>query len=81
MTEKGVIYNSIKKENHKEFRLSEKTQKNISKLINQLNEDLISEINSDLIKKEIREKENKTNTFSALDLEELMTSNESFGDF
>ena len=74
VTQEGVIHDSINRETQKE--ISQKTQKDISKLINQLNEDQISEITSDLCDT-IRQEEN--NSFAGM--EELLASNESFGDF
>jgi hypothetical protein len=78
VNEERVIYDSIKREKHNQF--SEKIQKNIGLIINQLNEDLITEITSGLINnEEIIEEEN--NTFASLASEELITSDDSFGDF
>ena len=76
MNQEGIIYDSINRETQKE--ISEKTQKNIGRIINQLNEDQISEINSDLCDS-IREENNSLNSVGGL--EELLASNESFGDF
>merc|ERR1712100_771695 len=57
VTEEGVIYDSIKRESNREF--SEKTQRNLGKIINQLNEDQISEITSDLCLETIPEEKNE----------------------
>ena len=74
LTEEGVIHDSIKRDS--QVNISEKTQMNINKIINQLNEDQISEITSDLCDS-IKQEEN--NNFAGL--EELLASNDSFGDF
>ena len=73
VNQEGVIHDSINRETKKE--ISEKTQKDIRRIINQLNEDQISEITSDLCDT-IREEEN-----NLAGMEELLASNESFGDF
>ena len=56
--------------------ISEKTQKDISRIINQLNEDQISDITSDLCDNISQEEK-----YNFAGIEELLTSNESFGDF
>lgn len=79
VNEEGVIYDSIKRENHNpEF--TEKTKKDLSLIINQLNEDFISEITSDLKNDDyVKDEENKT--IADLALEALYNSDDSFGDF